>query len=59
MSEIVAPVATNDDCASIEPFGLITQTIKMKIEIDRKVLADLAENNKKVLAGIVEKVSNK
>jgi large subunit ribosomal protein L20 len=30
-----------------------------KIEIDRKILADLAVNNKKVLANIVEKVSNK
>ena len=27
-----------------------------KIELDRKVLADLAENNKKVLTGIIEKV---
>jgi len=27
-----------------------------KIELDRKVLADLAENNKKVLAGVVEEV---
>jgi len=27
-----------------------------KIEIDRKILADLAENNKKVMAKIVEKV---
>ena len=29
---------------------------KNKIELDRKVLADLAVNNKKVLAGIVEEV---
>ena len=29
---------------------------KAKIEIDRKVLADLAENNKKVLAKIVAEV---
>ncbi|MCK4553498.1 50S ribosomal protein L20 [Candidatus Parcubacteria bacterium] len=30
---------------------------KNKIELDRKVLADLAVNNKKVLAGIVEEVN--
>jgi len=29
------------------------------IEVDRKILADLAVNNKKILANIVEKVSNK
>ncbi|HPT08289.1 MAG TPA: 50S ribosomal protein L20 [bacterium] len=32
---------------------------KNKIELDRKVLADLAVNNKKVLAKIVEEVATK
>jgi large subunit ribosomal protein L20 len=32
---------------------------KNNIEIDRKILADLAVNNKKVLANIVEKVNSK
>lgn len=32
---------------------------KNNIEIDRKILADLAVNNKKVLASIVEKVNSK
>lgn len=32
---------------------------KNNIEIDRKILADLAVNNKKILANIVEKVNSK
>ena len=32
---------------------------KSKLELDRKVLADLAVNNKKVLARILEEVKNK
>lgn len=32
---------------------------KNNIEIDRKILADLSVNNKKVLANIVEKVNSK
>jgi ribosomal protein L20 len=30
---------------------------KKKIGLDRKILADLAENNKKVLKGVLEKVN--
>jgi len=29
---------------------------KNKIELDRKILADLAENNKKILVGIIDKI---
>lgn len=29
---------------------------KNKVDLDRKILADLAENNKKVLSGIIEEV---
>jgi len=35
---------------------LIDKLKKNKIELDRKILADLAVNNKKVLANIIEKV---
>jgi large subunit ribosomal protein L20 len=35
---------------------LIDGLKKSKIEIDRKILADLAVNNKKVLSGIIEEI---
>lgn len=35
---------------------LIDGLKKNKIEIDRKIMADLAVNNKKVLAGVIEEI---
>jgi large subunit ribosomal protein L20 len=47
--------------AFVQEYGLsysrfINALKKNKIDIDRKILADLAENNKKVLAKIIEQV---
>ena len=47
--------------AAVRPFGLsyskfIDKMTKSKIAIDRKILADLAENNPAVFAKIVEKI---
>ena len=47
--------------AAVRPFGLsyskfIDKINKSKIAIDRKILADLAENNPAVFAKIVEKI---
>ncbi|MBL7058555.1 50S ribosomal protein L20 [Patescibacteria group bacterium] len=36
--------------------NLIDRLKKNKIELDRKILADLAENNKKILSLIIDKV---
>lgn len=38
---------------------LINQLKKNKVELDRKILADLATNNKKVLKSIIEEVKEK
>ena len=47
--------------AAVRPFGLsyskfINKLKKSKIELDRKILADLANNQPKIFAKIIEKV---